>query len=273
MGWSFLFGYRLMGLIFSRAAIILFLITLASVAARAAEVECLSSWDRKEPFPEEPASKFWPSGFRPTIGMCIEGYIHGTILKGDYEKVREIFRKSYRTLSLFTLWSPGGDVGESIKIGTLMRNYLMTAYAPRNITHNIIKTDPGWNRLNTFVGDEARDLCTGPECVCASACALIWFGAVERRGFVGLHRPRIDDPMFKALGPADAAKAYKGVLEDIARYMAEMEVPRPMLDAMVATGSSEVRWVYSDDENLERRRRGAARVYGSRRHRQHRSAA
>jgi hypothetical protein len=58
--------------------------------------------------------------------------------------------------------------------------------------------------------------------------------------------------MFRALGPADAAKAYRGVLDDIARYIAEMEVPRPMLDAMVATGSSEVRWVYSDDDNLER---------------------
>jgi hypothetical protein len=70
---------------------------------------------------------------------------------------------------------------------------------------------------------------------------------VHRQGFVGLHRPRIDDPIFKALGPADAAKAYRGVLDDVARYMAEMEVPRPMIDAMVATGSSEIRWVYSDD--------------------------
>ena len=121
-----------MSLIFSPPAIILFLITLYGVAARAAEVECLSSYN--EPIREEIASKLWPSGFRPTIGMCKEVYIHRTISKGDYEKVREIFKKSYRTVLDFHLWSSGGDVGESIKIGTLLRKYLLTAFAPYNIT-------------------------------------------------------------------------------------------------------------------------------------------
>jgi hypothetical protein len=79
----------------------------------------------------------------------------------------------------------------------------------------------------------------------------MWFGAVNRGGAVGLHRPRIDDPAFTALSPAEAAGVYRRALDDMARYMEEMEVPRPMIDAMVATSSSEILWVDAKD-NLER---------------------
>jgi hypothetical protein len=96
-----------------------------------------------------------------------------------------------------------------------------------------------------------KTLCSGPDCVCVSACALMWFGSVDRGGAVGLHRPRINDPAFTALSPAEAAKVYKRVLDDIARYMEEMDVPRPMIDAMVATSSSEMQWVDAKDK-LER---------------------
>jgi hypothetical protein len=79
----------------------------------------------------------------------------------------------------------------------------------------------------------------------------MWFGSVDRHGAVGLHRPRIDDPAFTARSPAEAGRVYRRVLDDIARYMEEMEVPRPMIDAMVTTSSSEIRWVDAKD-NLER---------------------
>jgi hypothetical protein len=80
----------------------------------------------------------------------------------------------------------------------------------------------------------------------------MWFGAVNRLGTVGLHRPRFGDPAFKALAGADATRVYKGVLLEIARYLEEMEVPRPMIDAMVATGSSDIRWANYDKDGLER---------------------
>jgi hypothetical protein len=84
------------------------------------------------------------------------------------------------------------------------------------------------------------------------ACALIWFGAVEREGEVGLHRPSTQDPAFKALSPAEASTMYRRILGSITGYLDEMEVPRPMVDAMVGTGSSEIRWVDSDTDGLRR---------------------
>jgi hypothetical protein len=44
----------------------------------------------------------------------------------------------------------------------------------------------------------------------------------------------------KTLAPDEAAKVYKRALDHIASYMNEMEAPHPMIDAMVATGSSEI---------------------------------
>lgn len=74
---------------------------------------------------------------------------------------------------------------------------------------------------------------------------------MDRTGVVGLHRPRINDPAFKSLPPAEAAKVYRRALDDIARYLDEMEAPRPMIDAMLDTGSSEIRWVDADSDHLE----------------------
>jgi hypothetical protein len=67
-----------------------------------------------------------------------------------------------------------------------------------------------------------------------------------------LHRPRTEDPRFKAMAPADASVAYKRMLDEISRYLEEMEAPRAAIDAMVATSSSEIRWVDYDRDGLER---------------------
>src|ERR1700687_1599231 len=56
---------------------------------------------------------------------------------------------------------------------------------------------------------------------------------------------------FKALPPAEASKDYRGGLEEISRYFEKMETPRPLIDAMLATSSSEIRWIDSWDDKLE----------------------
>jgi len=190
---------------------------------------------------EEEARKAWPSGFRPTVGLCLQGFLHGTIVKGDYEKVAALYRANHRVLYNFALLSPGGDAEEAMKIGRLFRRYLVRAEAP------------AISKLFAHGGTVIKDLCnTNEQCECASACALIWFGAVDRFGEVGLHRPRTTDPRFKAMPPADASVAYKRMLDEISRYLEEMEAPRAMIDAMIATSSAEIRWVNSlDHDGLE----------------------
>ena len=52
--------------------------------------------------------------------------------------------------------------------------------------------------------------------------------------------------------PAAASAAYKLMLDGISHYLEEMEAPRGMIDAMVATSSSEIKWVHYDHDGLEK---------------------
>src|SRR5215472_2142471 len=98
---------------------------------------------------------------------------------------------------------------------------------------------------------DSRDLCRGQNCTCMSACALIWFGGIERGGMVGLHRPYIVGPVFKGLSPADASTTYRRLLDGVAAYLNEMEVPTSIVELMVATGSDDIRWVQAFDDQLD----------------------
>jgi hypothetical protein len=217
------------------------LLSLSSSFVYGAEVGCIEVYDGKS-IDEAAASQLRPAGFRPVAGMCKRAYIRGTITRGDYEKVRALYRASHPLLSVFALASEGGSVAEAMQIGNLFRNYLISANAP-----NRINDEPGF-----LTGTVDKPVCVGPECVCASACALIWFGAVDRFGVIGLHRPRIDDPDFKGMPPADAAKLYRQVLDQMERYLAGMEAPRPLIDAMLETASSSIRWIKYDRDGLSR---------------------
>jgi hypothetical protein len=207
------------------------LFLILGAPGRAAEVECdLFAVDDGKPM---------PSGARPTADTCSVGYLYGRISKGDYQRVLDFYTKNHPFLVSFKLNSPGGDVEEALKIGRLLRKYLIAASAPHRLPDGRVFLESNGRRSD---GKRAL-LCEGGGCVCASACAFIWLGATQRFGSVGLHRPRTEDPAFKALAPGDAANAYRRMLDNIIRYLDEMEAPRPIVDVMVATSSGDIRWV------------------------------
>jgi hypothetical protein len=156
--------------------------------------------------------------------------IRGKIVEGDYAKVERYIL--HNRDSNFYLVSPGGNVDEAMKIGRLFRKFLVT-------TNSSYKG-----------GNDEQLRCKSPaECICASACALIWFGGVERRGTIGLHRPYINDPRFKQLPPSEASSAYRRILKDVGDYAAEMEIPQSIVETMIATSSGGIRWVDSFDRS------------------------
>lgn len=134
------------------------LIPFGNRSARAAEVKCVEMVEDPESYPEDIAKRLWPSGFRPTVGMCNRAFLHGTIVKGDFDKVAALYRANHKILRNFSLLSPGGDAVEAMKIGRLFRRYLFHAAAPI---------------FGVLLGKDTN-LCTNrEECLCASACALI----------------------------------------------------------------------------------------------------
>jgi hypothetical protein len=151
--------------------------------------------------------------------------LSGQIFKGDYDKVVAFLKAHQPFLESFILNSPGGDADEAIRIGRLFRKYLI--------------------ETNAHVGGDLI-------LTCASACALIWFGGVHRDSKVGVHRPQINDPMFRGLSPTDASTVYRQVLGRIAAYLDEMEVPKSIIELMIGTSSSDIRWVDNNYDGLDR---------------------
>jgi hypothetical protein len=215
-------------------------------AAHSAEVRCAYepfTFEKMDAEEESWFTKHYPSGRRPKDNYCSQGYLSGEISKGDYVKVTGFFRSHHPFLTEFALSSPGGDVEEAVKIGRFFRRYLIRAEAPR------VRGPPRQRVSSLPLLGSIHPLCRGPSCICASACALIWFGGIERSGSIGLHRPLITDTAFRNLPAAEASLVYRRSLAAIADYLGDMEVPRPIIDGMVATGSAEMRWV--EDDNLE----------------------
>jgi len=216
-------------------------------SSRAADVGCDFAYEGN-PIPH--AQERWPSGSLPAPGKCADAFLIGTISKGDYEKVRELYSRNHPFLGSFTITSPGGDVQEAIKIGALFHKYLIQVRGPMG-SSKIGFVVPFLELKHRCSVQNLSTQAFHLDCSCASACALIWFGAVHRSGVVGLHRPQIDSPEFRALSADKAAEVYRQVLRNVVRYLDEMEAPKPLIDAMVSTSSASIRWINADDE-LER---------------------
>jgi hypothetical protein len=179
---------------------------------------------------------------------CGNGHLNGEIVKGDYEKVESLIGLG---AAHFSLASPGGDVDEALKIGRLFRKYLIETSAPYRYPDDSPR--PSGCLGENICCFRGKKIYYGQNCTCASACALIWFGGVDRGGTVGLHRPYINDPIFRGLPPADASTAYRQMLDNVVAYLNEMEVPRSIIESMVATSSGDIRWIDADlTEGLDR---------------------
>lgn len=222
-------------------------IAIPSVAS-AGDVYCLQRFcdgkpcDPAQRVRAEPLMKeMYPSGKRWTEETCRMGYIGGTIASGDFPKVVNLLRQSHPFMRGFVLNSLGGSVAEAQAIGRLFRKFYLEVHAPTRLEHPGGKTDflpavgaPTSSQIR-WVG-------------CASACTLIYFGAVNRTGSVGLHRPSFRGPEFAKLSPADASEAYRQALAGMVRYLEEMEAPRRVVDVMGSTSSAELQWLDFDDE-------------------------
>jgi hypothetical protein len=172
-------------------------------------------------------------------GSCQIAFMRGKIERDDFAKVLAFYRSHHPFLHHVRLISPGGDVDAALKIGRLFRKYLVAVSTPD--TNSYLPFNENKDGIATHNACAMSD--NRGNCVCVSACAFIWFGAPDRSGAVGLHRPRFTDPRFSKLPPAEAATAYREALQTIGRYLEEMEAPKTIIDTLVSTGSDEMTWI------------------------------
>lgn len=149
--------------------------------------------------------------------------ISGPIQRGDYAKLGTYALSTKGRNALLNavfLDSPGGDVGEALKIA----NLLDQSFA------------------NTFVDKDA---------VCASSCFLIWAAGSIRNlsGRLGVHRITLSS---SDVDVNKTDKVVRPASQSVESFLIRMGMPRKILDKMNETSSSDIfivdnRWLFNED--------------------------
>ena len=159
--------------------------------------------------------------------------LEGEIKKGDYETLYNTLKELGPTKHTeVVLRSPGGDYSEGIKIGRLLRKTRISANVPSWRTNGpTCSADDGYPPPKNIKEN----------CVCASACAFIFFGAAFRNGtVVGLHRPYFATAYFSSLSPDEAVQKYQSLVQISAEYLKEMGVGEDIQKRIMASASNDI---------------------------------
>jgi hypothetical protein len=182
----------------------------------------------------------------PNEGTCEIALITGEIQKGDFERFSAFIQQQTEYLDAVVIGSPGGNVEEALKIGSLIRRLLYRTMVPEQYP-----VGAGWPfelALGAVVAKEPEPQCLKDICLCASACALIWLGGIERSpGIVGIHRPTLPDHELGRMDIEDAGRSYKEVIAGTNGYLDEMDVPPRLKQLFVSTSSGEIYYMSEND--------------------------
>jgi hypothetical protein len=149
----------------------------------------------------------------------------GEIAAISTERMQSILEASKaRTNWLFKqllIDSPGGNVDASMAIGKLLRE----------------------NRVSIQVPKGGQ---------CASACVLIFAGAVRRTAFgkIGIHRPYLNRGVnSEPVSPERVQSGYGEMLSGMRAYLRAMNVSEGLADDMLKVAPAEMRYLSQDDLN------------------------
>lgn len=197
--------------------------------------------------------------------------LDGPIEQGDAERFRTIMQEAILTPGIdrlvVSLDSPGGNVGEAIEIGRIVRTTLVetwTAYTdvwPRGLKGKVEHLRNKGHKQAFADLDEPLPALSK----CWSACTIIFYSGVERQVFnnsdhrtndvsrivfyptIGVHRPRYDPNAFGQLSPAEAQEAYNQMLGIMSDALAGFGAPDEFISKTMATPSSEIDLIPEDE--------------------------
>jgi hypothetical protein len=174
--------------------------------------------------------------------------IEGLIEPGDFLKFKQALT-SEPSSDKVTLWSPGGDALEAIKIGRLIRKLRMRTEAPV-----IFRLKEGNNVFCRLMGTAQKLEQENPNCSCLSSCFLIYTAGIERYGnYLGVHRPHIPPERLLTLSDDKVEKGMKAAEKLVRDYLIEMDTPRDIIDIMMKTNSQEI-YFLNTTKKLNRKR-------------------
>lgn len=177
---------------------------------------------------EAPAADVWTNVHGPLVNIVVEGPIQ----KGDTARVSAALRAVGPGVhATVVLRSPGGDYEEGISLGRFMRKLKLMVNVPYWTTNG-----PACEDADGY--PPPKD---SANCICASACAVAFFGGARRNGSViGLHRPYFEQTAFSKLSADEAAARYRNLTVASAAYLKEMGVPDGVQKRMLASASNDI---------------------------------
>lgn len=203
--------------------------------------------------------------------------LKGNIEIGDAERFESLLSELNRAghqVSAITLLSRGGAVSEALKIGTFVREAMITTNSPNQSTYSPPFPDglvPGTKTAidaireydrNSFTYMESlnldgvlissskkavekmqslgKSLTYDQDAMCASACALIAVSGLYRFGTVGVHHMYVED---KEIDFNDLDAILSQGTDDVQGYLIELRVPSSFVERMTSTPSNEMTWI------------------------------
>lgn len=140
----------------------------------------------------------------------------GKIESGDYSKLIAFFTANERAFvgaSTFYLDSPGGNVGEALRIGKLVAETFRT----------------------TLVEANAK---------CLSACFLIFVSGAQRipegNATIGIHRPYYEKSKFAKLSQQQAREEYEKLDNEVRQFLARAKIADRLVEKMFSVPSDSV---------------------------------
>lgn len=195
--------------------------------------------------------------------------VEGIIERGDAARfdgaVRAAIISSPFERLVIALNSPGGNVGEAMKMGETIRSVLAetTTFGADVALPKHSSQGPILGGLATFLveyihlGEPLPEL---PKCW--SACTLLFVsgvvhtprdnldlrseGNIIRIPTIGVHRPAFVGDMFGRLPPREAQHAYTRMLDDMAEFLSSMGATEEFVRLSMSTPASQIELISSD---------------------------
>jgi hypothetical protein len=178
----------------------------------------------------------------PSGGTVLEG----TIQPGDFEKLRRFIVDGDGAFE-FYLASPGGDLVEAMKIGSLLRALKVSTIVPDRLDADAVLQRK--MALRHGIKDFSTDY------MCASACFFVFIAGIYRNSdhifdadpILGIHRPYLSDNDLKQMRVDQAIAAATSTKAVVGDYLRVMGVPTRYLDRMFSVSKDDIQWISDGD--------------------------
>ena len=178
----------------------------------------------------------------PSGGSVARAVFEGKIEAGDFEKVRNFLNHNY-SVELY-LASPGGNVGEALRIGFLTRLLKLSTIVPsKGMTNQEIGALATRHDLKDVKSDYK----------CASACFFIFVAGIHRGSgeqgpaILGIHEPYVTEDVRERLGSTQTIVAADETRLAITNYLKFMDVPAKYAEDMYSVPKGMIQWIRSDE--------------------------